>query len=95
MATSSSADDRQTSIKKGIIKKAWTDKTYRTQLLNDPVTVCKTAGLSIPESATNEVSKDSNVSFKLPEAPSNYMSMNSLEQDTAVARAVSTTPEMF
>lgn len=95
MQASNISSSNQTEIKEGIVKKAWTNSQYKSNLLNDPVTECRKDGLTISDKVLQMSKEQQKANFKLPEAPSNFLGMNKAEQTRVVATTVSATPEMF
>ena len=66
---------------KGIVKKAWTDPSFKQELISSPSDVMKSNGMSVPEgiSVTVVENTSTNVTLVIPPAPGENLSIEQVD----------------
>ncbi len=93
-STSSSSSSSNTS-QAGLLEKAWTDRNFKTRLINDPVTVCAEERVDISKYLPANYKKGDKIPVTIPDPPANIGTMTLAQIQAAASTTMSSGAEMF
>lgn len=94
MGTSTSSSSSNTN-QAGLLEKAWTDRDFKTRLVNDPVTVCAEERVDISKYLPANYKKGDRIPVTLPKPPENIGTMSKAQIQAAASTTISSGAEMF